>query len=184
MARFWGLDDPAFEGLVQHERIKIFRERVYHRDQGICAICGKPVEKSGMSLDHIKPVSHGGQNHWNNLRLAHRGCNASRGNREPYDEIEETADEVEEVPPGRPGRKPTGKVRQTLITLPLDLKARAQTEAQRQKISLAELIREALEHELAGDEARLAGMGAIERLASAGYTLTKNEDTLTKNTES
>lgn len=74
------------------------------------------------------------------------------------------------------GRKPTGKTPQTPIMLPPELKARAQAEAERRGISLAELIRESLEHELAGDAARLAGMGAIERLTSAGYTLTKNAE--------
>ncbi len=55
-----------------------FRHRLYERDGGICQLCGHPVSSLGFHLDHIVPKSKGGAFTWDNLRLAHRGCNSSR----------------------------------------------------------------------------------------------------------
>jgi 5-methylcytosine-specific restriction endonuclease McrA len=72
----------------------ISRERrlaIYERDDWTCQLCGDPVDMDAdpqrddlaPSLDHIVPRSlqaipdHSDQN----LRLAHRGCNARRGAR-------------------------------------------------------------------------------------------------------
>jgi hypothetical protein len=58
------------------------------RDGTSCHICGKKVNmklsgrtKYGPTIEHIFPVSLGGDNSRNNLALAHRHCNVSRGNR-------------------------------------------------------------------------------------------------------
>ena len=67
-------------------------EEVYERDGGVCYLCGKPCDwndffvKDGVivygnnypSRDHVVPKSQGGENNWNNIRLAHRGCNARK----------------------------------------------------------------------------------------------------------
>ena len=55
--------------------------------QDICAICGKPVDKTlkspnpmSASVDHIIPVSKGGHpSDLSNLQLAHRACNRAKG---------------------------------------------------------------------------------------------------------
>lgn len=70
------------------------RKKIFERDGGICQICGcetrffnaaydtpfdrKP--KAG-SIDHILPVSLGGDNSESNLRWTCRSCNCSRQNR-------------------------------------------------------------------------------------------------------
>ena len=63
---------------------------VIARDGLACALCpdGRPVvlglrarHPDGPSLDHIRPLSLGGTDNLANLRLAHFGCNAARGNR-------------------------------------------------------------------------------------------------------
>ena len=52
-----------------------------------CNICGKPVELDATennmrpSHDHVVPLTKGGSNTPDNVRLAHRGCNSSKGNR-------------------------------------------------------------------------------------------------------
>jgi 5-methylcytosine-specific restriction endonuclease McrA len=66
------------------------RQAVYARDQGFCQLCGEQVDLTlphthpmGPTVDHIECRS------WvlipdhteRNLRLAHRSCNSSRGNR-------------------------------------------------------------------------------------------------------
>ncbi|MDR2256996.1 MAG: HNH endonuclease [Arthrobacter sp.] len=61
------------------------RKEIEKRDQGTCQICLKPVEADARfgplapTLDHIVPVSHGGSHSIDNLRLAHRICNTTRG---------------------------------------------------------------------------------------------------------
>lgn len=66
----------------------IWRAQIAERDGWRCGICGMPVSPQvkypdplQATLDHIIPVSHGGSNDPENLRLAHMGCNRSRGNR-------------------------------------------------------------------------------------------------------
>ena len=66
------------------------RLAIYERDGWICQLCGLPVDRTltgrdrmGATLDHIEPRTavlipdHSPSN----LRLAHRSCNSSRGNR-------------------------------------------------------------------------------------------------------
>lgn len=63
------------------------------RDGGLCYLCGLPVEwedyhmiggkkyasRKYPSIDHVKPLSRGGAHSWENVRLAHFSCNASKG---------------------------------------------------------------------------------------------------------
>lgn len=65
---------------------------LYERDGGVCWICGgmcdmdDKAEKDGTivcgknypSIDHIVPVCEGGADAWDNVKLAHRGCNLRR----------------------------------------------------------------------------------------------------------
>lgn len=62
---------------------------LFNRDRGVCQLCGKPCdwedirEQDGAliagdnypSIDHILPLSSGGEHSWENVRLAHRRCN-------------------------------------------------------------------------------------------------------------
>lgn len=68
---------------------KSLRE-LYIRDKGICHICNKQCDYNDYivrgntiicgnnypSIDHIIPLSKGGTDDWNNLKLAHRWCNS------------------------------------------------------------------------------------------------------------
>lgn len=58
------------------------RPAIYERDGGICQMCAKPVEPKGYHVDHVVPVSEGGD-FWSpaNLRLTHAKCNLGRRNR-------------------------------------------------------------------------------------------------------
>lgn len=56
------------------------------RDGMICYICGARVDMSADknnesygSIEHVVPVARGGQHQWDNVRLAHRGCNNAKG---------------------------------------------------------------------------------------------------------
>jgi len=72
---------------AKHEEFMV--SDVYERDNWHCQICGKPVNKKlkhphllSASLDHILPLSRGGDHTLDNVRLSHLRCNISRGNRD------------------------------------------------------------------------------------------------------
>jgi hypothetical protein len=64
---------------------------LFKRDGGICYLCGKPCDfddidkaknaigRNYPSIDHMIPVVRGGLHSWKNVKLAHVGCNASKG---------------------------------------------------------------------------------------------------------
>ena len=57
------------------------RRLIWERDSGVCYLCGASTEPSGFELDHLVPVSRGGDNHPNNLAVTHQKCNRRRGTR-------------------------------------------------------------------------------------------------------
>lgn len=53
-----------------------------HRDGFTCSLCGEPMpDVSDIEVDHVIPVSKGGSDDPENLKLAHSRCNAKKGNR-------------------------------------------------------------------------------------------------------
>ena len=56
-----------------------YRREILRRDGFICHLCGK---RGADTVDHLLPVSKGGNDSSDNLRAAHLSCNASRGNRD------------------------------------------------------------------------------------------------------
>lgn len=64
------------------------RFAVYERDGWVCQLCGEPVDPDlkgpdpmCASIDHVVPLSHGGDHSMENTQLAHLGCNSAKGNR-------------------------------------------------------------------------------------------------------
>ena len=55
---------------------------VFERDKGICGICKLPVERD-FDVDHIVPLSKGGEHSYSNVQLAHPKCNREKGTRLP-----------------------------------------------------------------------------------------------------
>lgn len=71
-------------------------ELLYKRDNGKCWICGKQTDWNDKTIrsdgicitgnnyptqDHIIPLAKGGTHTWDNIRLAHRNCNSSKGDK-------------------------------------------------------------------------------------------------------
>lgn len=54
---------------------------VFERDDGICGICGKPVDPGAWHLDHVIPLAQGGPHTYANVQTAHPFCNLSKGGR-------------------------------------------------------------------------------------------------------
>jgi 5-methylcytosine-specific restriction endonuclease McrA len=75
--------DGAFRGEFELNRKKILAS------ENVCAICGKPVDKSlrppnpmAPTVDHIIPVSKGGHpSALSNLQLAHWTCNRQKSDK-------------------------------------------------------------------------------------------------------
>ena len=58
----------------------ICKAKVYQRDRGVCHICGKKVDPKHWDLDHLMPISKGGEHSYRNVAVAHPSCNRRRQN--------------------------------------------------------------------------------------------------------
>lgn len=62
---------------------EVDREIVYERDGGICYLCGKLVDRDSWQLEHIIPLSRGGEHSYSNVAVSHARCNISKKNKTP-----------------------------------------------------------------------------------------------------
>lgn len=60
--------------------------KLYEKDKGICYLCGKHLilndaynRPEAPTIEHVIPISKGGTNTWNNVKLACRHCNNLKG---------------------------------------------------------------------------------------------------------
>lgn len=67
------------------------RLKVFERDTYKCHYCQKQLTRFTATLDHIQPVSRGGDNSFDNLVTACLHCNSRRGNRAVMDMYQENA---------------------------------------------------------------------------------------------
>ena len=61
------------------------RHKVFERDDYKCHYCDKQLTRFTATLDHIQPVSKGGDNSYDNLTTACLHCNSRRGNKPVMD---------------------------------------------------------------------------------------------------
>lgn len=64
------------------------REAIFERDGWTCGLCQGPIDPAlvfphpmSKSIDHIVPLSLGGDDSSDNVQAAHLGCNCAKGNR-------------------------------------------------------------------------------------------------------
>lgn len=82
-------DDPAYGYLTRWRKLaksrwvgalpEKLRLEIAERDGWICQLCGEPVEKGDLEIDHITPVAFGGTDSPTNLQASHRECNREKG---------------------------------------------------------------------------------------------------------
>ena len=60
---------------------KIYKRELYGQQEGHCAGCGTIFEIVNLEIDHIMPLSEGGQSNIDNLQLLCGNCNLMKGNR-------------------------------------------------------------------------------------------------------
>jgi 5-methylcytosine-specific restriction endonuclease McrA len=65
-------------------RLKLTRDKIYktvaRQLHGVvpCWVCGEPVAPAEATLEHIQPLSEGGNSHQDNLAISHDRCNNLR----------------------------------------------------------------------------------------------------------
>jgi 5-methylcytosine-specific restriction endonuclease McrA len=57
-----------------------WRDLIFERDNFTCYICGKKFDKKQLEVDHVFPLSKGGDNSFNNLGTTCISCNRSKHN--------------------------------------------------------------------------------------------------------
>lgn len=67
------------EAYVEH----VDRRVVWERDSGICHICLLPADPHNWHLDHVFPLSRGGEHSYANVAVSHPTCNLRKGDRLP-----------------------------------------------------------------------------------------------------
>lgn len=59
------------------------KDQIWERDKGFCGICGLLAKFSDWHLDHIIPLSRGGQHTMDNVQVSHPKCNLSKNAKLP-----------------------------------------------------------------------------------------------------
>ena len=69
----------------------IRRADIWERDGGICYLCGLPCDPDNWHLEHLIPLSRGGNHSADNVAASHPECNRAKGTRTP-DELRHASD--------------------------------------------------------------------------------------------
>jgi 5-methylcytosine-specific restriction endonuclease McrA len=64
-------------------KVRFTRLHVFSRDDFTCQYCVKEFSYGELTLDHIVPLSRGGQTSWENVVSACKKCNGRKGNKMP-----------------------------------------------------------------------------------------------------
>lgn len=62
---------------------KGWKRRLVNIHGSICNYCNKHIDKNKLTIDHYKPLTYGGTNDFDNLRLSCLKCNRTKANMMP-----------------------------------------------------------------------------------------------------
>jgi 5-methylcytosine-specific restriction endonuclease McrA len=79
------LQVPAYVELRPIVKHTVVRRVLFCRDNWRCAYCGRDGGPRDLTVDHVKPLSRGGEHAWDNVVAACRRCNHRKGSRLPYE---------------------------------------------------------------------------------------------------
>lgn len=71
----------TFVNSYNKRRVKFSRINVFNRDDFQCQYCGDEPGVKGLTFDHIKPRSLGGQTNWGNIVSACKPCNYQKADK-------------------------------------------------------------------------------------------------------
>ena len=81
----WETKVPAVIMMKQYIKskteVRFSKSNLYLRDQYKCQYCGNEFIRSHLTMDHVIPISKGGQTEWTNIVAACNPCNSTKGNR-------------------------------------------------------------------------------------------------------
>jgi len=66
------------------QRVRFSRKNVLARDGYVCQYCGRSFPVSELNVDHVIPLSQGGETTWENVVCSCKRCNAQKGGRVPH----------------------------------------------------------------------------------------------------
>ncbi len=72
---------PQREGIKLEKSFKTIKNRLYKKQKGLCAGCGKKFDIVNFEIDHIIPKSKGGESYYENLQLVCRNCNSVKSDK-------------------------------------------------------------------------------------------------------
>jgi len=73
-----------FKGATGRRKgIRFSRENVYARDKGRCQYCGKKLDRTEATYDHVLPRVMGGVTNWTNVVICCVPCNQHKAGRTP-----------------------------------------------------------------------------------------------------
>jgi 5-methylcytosine-specific restriction endonuclease McrA len=78
------------KGFGKSGHMRFSRQNLYLRDLFQCQYCGDTFAGKHLTIDHVKPRSHGGKTSWDNCVTACKDCNSNKGSKfwrplkEPY----------------------------------------------------------------------------------------------------
>ena len=77
-----GIYEYLFDGLEKHLSLRQFddktKKKVYQKQNGICAKCGKHFQLEEMEADHIDPWHEGGKTVIENCQMLCKHCNRTK----------------------------------------------------------------------------------------------------------
>lgn len=89
--RAWRVANPEYSAVASSQRRareasadrieSIRREVVFGRDSGVCYLCKLPVNPDAWHLDHIIPLTRGGNHTYDNVAVSHPECNCRKYNK-------------------------------------------------------------------------------------------------------
>lgn len=79
---------PLVIQLVAYDRlprrgVRFTRRNIFYRDRNRCQYCGKTFIQRELNLDHVIPLSRGGESCWDNVVCACIRCNTKKGDKLP-----------------------------------------------------------------------------------------------------
>ena len=76
--------DHSARGHARHDYVPpLNNHALFKRDAYLCMYCGERHQARRLSRDHVRPVSQGGRDTWNNVVTACRACNNQKAGRTP-----------------------------------------------------------------------------------------------------
>ena len=73
----------AMEKMRSGYRPPLNNRTLFQRDGHLCLYCGNHFSRHHLSRDHVRPLSQGGPDHWNNVVTACTRCNNHKAGRTP-----------------------------------------------------------------------------------------------------